>query len=253
MRRASLVLIAAMGLAQAANITILSATSIADAVNERNAWIATNFGRQATANMLTTFEGIGLGTYTNLTTAAGTFTVGPNALGSLGAGTGALEFSVLNSTTTPFSGRYDTTPGGTEWLDSNDITDLKLSTSLTSLFFFITDVNDQGGVLNIRTADGTQRSAFKPWGADGNIYFVGILGGNSLSSIEWLNNSRADGFGVDDFGTVKMSDPPASVPEPGSFVLIGCGLVVLPLMIRRGRVHSTAAGSSLLSAQRPRL
>jgi hypothetical protein len=186
----------------------------------------------STIQNLENFESFGYGPFTQLASGAGTFSVMNGSLASSADGTHNNEFTVLNSSNTPFHGRYDTTAGGNNWLDSNDITKLQLATSFTSLFFFINDVNDIDGSLRIQTADGTSATNFAAKGVDGNLYFVGITSAGPIGSIQWINNSQTDGFGLDDFGTVKYN---SSTPEPGTSVGIGTGLLILAasLMLRR--------------------
>ncbi|HEY6393507.1 MAG TPA: hypothetical protein VIX89_19650 [Bryobacteraceae bacterium] len=219
--------------AHAATITITPAGSIVDATATRNAWFASNFGANATIQNLETFEAVSYGPFTQLAAGPGTFSVMQGALPSFSNGTRNNEFTVLNNSNTPFFGRYDTTPGGNNWLDSNDITKLQLSTSLTTLFFFITDVNDVDGSLRIQTADGTSATNFAATGADGNLYFVGITSSGPIGSIQWINNSQNDGFGLDDFGTAKYN---SSTPEPATSHAAGTGLLILATsLLIRGR------------------
>ena len=209
--------------ASAASITIMPAATIADAITDRNAWLIGMFGGFATPEPLEDFETFGYGPWTHLATGVGAFDIEAGGLPSYSNGTRNNEFTILNSSDTPFSGRYNTTPGGSNWLDSNDITKLMLTTSLTNLYFFITDVNDIDGTLTLHTADGTTTSGFAPRGADGNIYFVGISSEDPIGFVEWLNSSQNDGFGLDDFGT---ADPPAIVPEPATWLFVAGGLLV---------------------------
>jgi hypothetical protein len=215
--------------AHAATITIMSTTGIASATAARDAWLASNFGAGATIQNLENFEGFGYGPYTTLAAGPGTFSVMAGSLPSYSNGTRKNELLVLNSSDTPFSGRFNTTPGGHNWLDSNDITKLQLTTSLSTVFFFITDVNDIDGALRIQTADGSSASNFAPVGADGNLYFVGITSSGPIGSIQWINNSQNDGFGLDDFGTVKYN---TSVPEPANSLAAGTGLLLLATILR---------------------
>jgi hypothetical protein len=218
--------------ANAPTITITPANSIADAGAARNAWIASNFGPAATMQNLEDFESFGYGPFTQLASGTGGFSVVNGSLASSADGTHKNEFTVLNSSITPFHGRYDTTAGGKNWLDSNDITKLQLATSLTSMFFFITDVNDIDGSLRIQTADGTSATNFAATGVDGNLYFVGITSAGPIGSIQWINNSQTDGFGLDDFGTAKYN---SSTHEPATSLAAGTGLLIVAtgLMIRR--------------------
>lgn len=210
-------------------ITVLSATSIANATSERNAWITGTFGPEATADVTTTFEADKTGRYTSLTTDIGTFSILPNGKSSTGAGTHRNEFTVLNNSTTPFSGRYDTTPSGSNWLDSNDITALQLTTTSESLYFFITDVDDNNGQLKIQTADGT--TVLLPRGnKNGSIFFVGIQSSDAIGYVQWLESNQSDGFGLDDFGTAKYNE--ATVPEPGSLPAALVALLILAAAVR---------------------
>jgi hypothetical protein len=210
-------------------ITIISASSVANATADRNTWLAENFGAGATPQALTGFEDDATGSYTSLATAAGTFSVVPGSLVSTGNGTHKDAFTVLNSSDTPFQGRYNTTPGGKNWLDSNDITKLQLTTTLDTVYFFMTDVDDTGGKLTIQTADGATSSNFSG-ATNGDLYFVAITGPNAIGDIRWLNNSQADGYGLDDFGTVAYPSPlrsAAPVPEPASWVILGVAMFLL--------------------------
>jgi hypothetical protein len=206
-------------------ITIIPATSVANATADRNIWIAENFGSAVTAETLTGFEDDTSGSYTSLATTAGTFSVMPGSKASTGSGTHKNDFTILNSSDTPFQGRYNTTPGGKNWLDSNDITQLQLTTSFDTIYFFITDVDDTGGKLTIQTADGTTSSAFTS-PVNGDLYFVAITGPDPIGYIRWLNTSQADGYGLDDFGTVKFPAL-APVPEPASWIILGVAMFLL--------------------------
>jgi len=220
--------------ASAANITITPASSIANATAARDAWFASNFGPGAIMQNLENFEASSYGPFTQLAAGPGTFSIMQGSLPSYSNGTRNNEFTVLNNSNTPFFGRYDTTSGGNNWLDSNDITKLQLSTSLSTLFFFITDVNDVDGSLRIQTADGTSATNFAAAGTDGNLYFVGITSSGPIGSIQWINNSQNDGFGLDDFGTAKYN---SSTPEPANSLAAGTGLFILAaglILQRRG-------------------
>lgn len=214
-------------------ITILSASSIANADAERDSWLASTFGSGATANTLTNFENNTKGPWTSLSTTVGTFSVLAGGLGSQGGGTGKNEFTILNSSNTPFQGRYNTTPGGRNWLDSNDITKLQLTTTFDTVYFFITDVDDTGGTLTLQTADGSSKT-FSKNNANGNIFFVAITSADPIGYIRWLDSSRADGYGLDDFGTVKYSTVPT--PEPASWLIAGVAFFLVSVIVqRRGR------------------
>src|SRR5882724_8089192 len=172
--------------ASADTITILSASNLAGATADRNQWLTSTFGVGATAQTLETFEGDSKGPWTSLASAVGTFSVGPNSKSSTGSGTHQDNFTVLNSGNSPFNGRSNTTPGGKNWLDSNDITSLQLTTTLTTLYFFITDVNDFNGGLQIQTSDGSV-AGFPTHNSNGSMFFVGITSSDPIGVLTWLN------------------------------------------------------------------
>jgi len=233
------VLLFAVGSASATTITIQSGSSIADAVAKQDAWILANMGTNWNAQIMEGFEGYTANNqsgYTSLNTAVGTFSLAPGSQPGdplRSNGNKANQFTILDASDTPFSGRYNTTPGGQNWLDSNDITALQLTTSLDMLVFLITDVNDCAGVLTIQTADGTTSSAFAqyPTAKDGNIYSVIITSSSPIGTVRWLNNSNDDGFGLDAFGTIVDPPPPgtptAPTPEPASVAVSGLGLAAI--------------------------
>ena len=234
--------------AGATTITITAATTIANAQADENAWILSNFGSNYKPDILESFEEFtasNQNTYSSLTTAVGTFSVMSGSLPGdpvLSNGNKKDQFAILNAADSPYSGRYDTTPGGNNWLDSNDISQVQLATSLNTLFFMITDVNDSGGTLTIKTADGTSSSAFAPptVAKNGNIYFVAIQSSSSIGKVMWLNNSTNDGWGVDDFGT-PIDPPSAPTPEPGTLSIAGIGLAAIALG-RKYRSRRSGAG-----------
>ncbi|MFN3323239.1 MAG: PEP-CTERM sorting domain-containing protein [Bryobacteraceae bacterium] len=177
----------------------------------------------------------------SIATGVGTFTAGGlSGQGSCLPSVPCTDLYILDAATTPFSGRYNTTAGGSKWLDSNDVTFItlnleapNLNSRLNNLFFFITDVEDQGGQLTVTANDGQSVIAHFGGSGDnaklvnGSLFFVNINSAAGLSSITFSNTSRKDGFGVDDFGTV--------VPEPGSIALLGAGLVAVGLYRRKQR------------------
>ncbi len=169
--------------------------------------------------------------HTTLSTGAGTF----SSVGGLGTGGACIKpggpsnatcdaLYVLDQATTPFSGRFNSTAGGSQWLDSNDLTgiDLQLGSNLNTLFFFMTDVNDQGGRLKVKAtdADGTATGVFGPGAngsafGNGSLFFVLITSASGISNVQWINNHSGDGWGIDDISTLD------TIPEPGLLALMG--------------------------------
>ncbi len=236
-----MVMVAAVSLARAVDVDIIvvpgvgEAGKIANSEGVRDTWISTNFGGGSTAVILEDFESYTPAVHFNAAHATGAGTFTPGGLGSDGGGTGNVEFSILDAGTTPFSGRFNTTPSGANWLDSNDITELTLvpDNSITSLFFFVSDANDVGGALRLEvtTGGGTTTFNFATGQGSGSLYFVGIsdFTAGEITSIKLVQTNTHDGYGLDDFGTVST----APVPEPGTFGLLGLGLVGLMARFRK--------------------
>ncbi len=108
---------------------------------------------------------------------------------------------------------------------------LELATSLSNIYFFMTDVDDVNGMLTLHTADGTSAS-FPMSMQNGNIYFVGITSDVPIGKLEWINTSNGDGFGLDDFGVVEEIP---QVPEPATLPVVAAGLCAIILLRRHIR------------------
>lgn len=104
-----------------------------------------------------------------------------------------------------------------------EVTKVKLLTSFYSLYFFLTDVEDN---VTIRTSDGTKARVH---GDDDGLYFVGI---NSSTAIESVRLRSRDDFGLRDFGTAGHT---ADTPEPASWATVLPGLLVITLVLSIGR------------------
>ena len=230
----------AVSLAHAVDVDIVvvpgadQATKTTNSTTVLNNWISANFSGSVAVS-LETFDGVSLGAATNLSTPAGNFTAGGLGGENVPPSTGGVEFRILNSSTTPFSGRFDITSGGSgRWLDSNDITQISFvpDGSLTSLYFFISDANDVGGhlQLEITTTGGPLSPVLIPASQpNGSLYFVGIrnFSPGEITEIKLVQSNRHDGYGLDRFGTV------GPVPEPSTLGLMGLGLVGLMVRFRR--------------------
>ena len=246
----ALISILSIGAAYSTTITIVPVASVAAAESQESAWLAANFPANSTIVTTETFESFNYGPWNQLATGTGTFVAVPGGLPSDMSGTHTDQFTILNSSDTPFSGRYNTTDGGQNWLDSNDITLLQLNTQLSNLYFVMNDVNDTGGALQIKTQDGTTSSAFLPTAQNGQLYFIGITSSGPIGSIEWINNIQHDGFGLDDFGTITQ---PSQVPEPANVLTGASGLLILLGAVRlRSRMGSSAPSTSATRRSRAR-
>jgi len=244
-----MLLILSAASAGATTITIMPATSISNAYADESAWVLSTFGSNFVPDTLENFNEFTASDtsgYTSLSTNVGTFSVMPGSQPgnpTWSSGTKQNQFTILDSADTPFKGRFNTTPGGGNWLDTNDITGIQLSTSLDTLIFMVTDVNDirPGDTVSIKTADGTESSAFapEPPAQNGNLYFVAITSSGPIGDVWFLNTSTADGYGLDDFGTVV--DPPAPTPEPGTLGIAGIGLAAI-IWGRKRQISRSAAG-----------
>lgn len=142
-------------------------------------------------------------------------------------------------------GRYNTTLGGTNWLDSNDNAAIVLKTTKLSAFdsvsFFLTDIDDVGAVtFNIEAVTGDVTESFDIasdiFGGkkrkDGDLFFVRLEFMTTLNDLELtLNIDDGDGFGLDD---VRYGlSAPAPVPVPASLPLLAAGFGALGWYGRR--------------------
>ena len=175
-----------------------------------------------------------------LATAVGAFA----SLGSHGTGSACvngcsgLQVGNASSSGLGVSGRTNTTAGGVNWLDSNDVEGIGWSVDasgiggrFTDLAFLLTDVADVGATLDVQFAGGASASArILPRQPNGHINFVTARFGGLVSSatVNIRNTHGAttnDGFGIDD-ATV-------AVPVPGTVALFGAGLLALAGGARR--------------------
>lgn len=173
-------------------------------------------------------------------TGVGTFrSLAPNACGaSCIDSSKLLQVRAGNVGSTNVYGRYNTTAGGMNYLDSNDNSGMEWEIpagagigSFNRISFLLTDVDDVGTVTFNITTRGDANSATgtilnsKP--ANGTLSLVTMIFDEAVSDLfVGLHIDRGDGFGIDD---VQIS----AVPLPAAgFLLLG-GLAGLGAMSRR--------------------
>lgn len=165
-------------------------------------------------------------------TTAGDFSVEPGDVGTGGAcNTNGFEcdagLAVLNSSTTPFGGRFATSPDN--WLDSMDAQVMTFSPNAgnNALGFFMTDPNDAGGRFSINGEDFSFEDIFGSSLGNGKVFYLSLFDSNGLNDVSIHSNNGNDGYGIDDV-TIGHK-----VPEPGTLALLGLGLAGLGISYRR--------------------
>jgi hypothetical protein len=247
----SVLFAASVTFASTTTITVTQLSGSSDAGAAESAWVLANFGSNFNPQILETFSAFpasNVSGYSTLSTGAGTFSVMPGSQpGEPGqtSGTGADQFTILNAADSPFCCRFPVNPGG-QWLDSNDITQIQLASSVSNLFFFVTERNNvlPTDLLTI-TAGGTSTSFGANTPGD-NIFFVGITSTAPIT-VDWLNNTANHGFGLDDFGTAQqqVSIAQTSTPEPAAWPVAAAALLAI-LLFRKYKAR--AARSTSVSA-----
>ena len=178
-----------------------------------------------TTTYISLISPVGVGTFTQVSTGL--------TSGSCNQVNNCVGLAVLDSTTSPFSGRFALPPGN-NWLDSNDSPEMRydVAPGYRAVGFFLTDPNDNFGRLTITGLDGTSAAfslgdIFGTSLGDGRVSYLTVSDPNGIATLTFLANTAGDGYGID---RVSVGDP---VPEPGTLLLLGSGISALALRRRR--------------------
>ena len=129
---------------------------------------------------------------------------------------------------------FNTTSGGSNWLGfAGGSATFNFASPVTAFGFYLTGVQLVfTSTIPVTFNDGTAEALLAPVNVNGGAAYFGFTDvGGSTSSITIADISN-DAWGIDD---VSYSAPVVT-PEPGTFMLIGSGLLALAGAIRR-KIH----------------
>jgi hypothetical protein len=205
-------------------------------------------------------EGTRLATHPNADTARASFLSGLIGVGtedfeSFADGTGAplaLNFGAAGTATLVGSGSIDTVPSGTNgvgrypisgdnyWEATEDF-GINFSMPIAAFGFYGVDIGDFDGQVTVTTVGGLNQ-VFNIGNSTnilgGSVLYWGFISTDPMelaTSLSFGNTEAGtDYFGFDDM-TIGSIEQVAPIPEPGTLVLVGFGLLGLAARRRRAR------------------